>query len=169
MSLHEHPPSDQIFRECIYLSYNMVSEEFDVLFYGVGPIIEDLGLALTLPGGSSSRTVFISKRLECNLADSPSTLESVIALVPYLSTAYDVWNILASDGAATTLNYTHTYEDSYSAQYAEYDGDVRRFIAGTTGNHELDREAHSFSIYGDIYAGYAGCSGWTYEYSASRR
>ena len=111
--------------------------------------------------------MFISRQLKANLSDDPDTLKSIIAFIPYASTVYDVWNILTESGEDTALDTIDSFEDTYDKQYREYNKNVCRVIAGSTGNHELDRIGDNFYIRGDIYAGYEDCSGWKYEYSAT--
>lgn len=151
--------------ESMILSYNEDYKTFRIS-YGVGPYIDQLNLGLTVPGGSTSRTVFTSKKLEASLEDNTNQLNSVIALVPYLSTAYDVWNLLTTNGRPTNIGVLTTYEDTYDKQRDAYGSKVYRVIAGTTGNHKLTKIGHTFVIRGDIYAGYSNCSSWKYQYSA---
>lgn len=160
------------YQDSVYLSYNQATQTFDVLMYDLGPTISGLRLGLTLPSGASSQTVFISKKLEASLDgfdEEEDTLSSVIALVPYASTAFDIWNILASDGEPTEIGVTEPYEDTFEKQKKAYGDNVYRAIAGEIAPYEMTENGHRLYIEGKVYAGYENCSGWEYEYTASSR
>ena len=154
----------------VSLSYDEISGDFDVLYYGMGPYIDDMRLGLEVPGGLESRTVFTSFQNSAVLEDPANKLEGVCALVdlmiPVVSTVYSLWDLLDTKGEEYTLNREELFEDSYDKQLIEHGSLVRRVIAGTTGNHRLSSEGDYFMIQGKLDNGYKDCSSWSYEYVA---
>ena len=154
---------DYVFR----LSYDIRTEEVTVLYYNLGPSIDNLELVLSIKGGiSNSRTVFTSRNINGRLSGRPSRLRAAIGLVDKYAKWFDLWDNLGYF-ENQMFGDIRDFEDTFTKQSNKYNGEVIRGIYADGSSWGFDIAGHNLYIRGDVYDGYSDCSAYVFRYRVS--
>jgi len=144
------------------LSYDSYYNEVDVIYYNWGPYLYNVGMALTLPGGSNTTTVFKNQYINGRLNGSPRRVDFLAAFIPHASTYWPIW---------TNLEVTDTqpfggmvlYEETFTKQVNKYRA-VIRSIAADSGIYRMSEKGQNIYLDGDLYNGFSNSTTYYWQY-----